>query len=123
MERRYLDLVTAVRAAVGIPLAVKVGPYFSSMAHMARRLVEAWADGLVLFNRFYQPDIDIDELEVVPNLVLSDSDDNRLPLRWIAILHGNVRASLAASGGVHTARDAAKMLLAGADVTMIPRRC
>ncbi len=90
VERRYLDLVAAVRRAVGIPLAVKVGPYFSSMANMARRLVEAGADGLVLFNRFYQPDIDLEDLKVRPNVELSTSAELRLPLRWIAILKGRV---------------------------------
>ena len=119
MERRYLDLVTAVRAAVGIPLAVKVGPYFSSMAHMACRLVEAGADGLVLFNRFYQPDIDIEELKVRPNVQLSTSAELRLPLRWIAILKGRVNASLAASTGVHTPEDVLKLVMAGADVTQV----
>jgi len=119
VEARYLDLVSSVRQAVSIPVAVKVGPYFSAMASMARRLVEAGADGLVLFNRFYQPDIDVETLEVVPRLVLSSSDELRLPLRWIAILYGRIRASLAATTGVHTGRDVAKLLLAGADVAMM----
>jgi dihydroorotate dehydrogenase (fumarate) len=119
VERRYLDLVAAVRAAVGIPLAVKVGPYFSSMAHMARRLVEAGADGLVLFNRFYQPDIDIEDLKVRSNVQLSTSAELRLPLRWIAILKGRVDASLAASTGVHTPEDVLKLVMAGADVTQV----
>ncbi len=119
VERRYLDIVSAVRSAVTIPLAVKVGPYFSAMANMARRLVEAGADGLVLFNRFYQPDIDLDRLEVVPNVVLSSSAELRLPLRWIAILKGRVDASLAATTGVHDQFDVVKLLLAGADVTMM----
>ena len=118
MERRYLDLVAAVRRAVGLPLAVKVGPYFSSMANMARRLVEAGADGLVLFNRFYQPDIDIEELKVRPNVELSTSAELRLPLRWIAILKGRIDASLAATTGVHTAADVIKLVMAGADVAM-----
>ena len=115
----YLRLVERVREAVTIPLAVKVGPYFTSMAHMAGRLVEAGADGLVLFNRFYQPDIDLDTLTVGPNLVLSSSDELRLVLRWMAILHGRVNASLAATTGVHTAEDVLKLVLAGADVTMM----
>jgi dihydroorotate dehydrogenase (fumarate) len=115
----YLRLVERVREAVTIPLAVKVGPYFTSMAHMAGRLVEAGADGLVLFNRFYQPDIDLDTLTVGPNLVLSTSEELRLVLRWMAILHGRINASLAATTGVHTAEDALKLVLAGADVTMM----
>ena len=119
VERRYLDIVSSVRSAVSIPLAVKVGPFFSSMANMARRLVEAGAEGLVLFNRFYQPDIDLERLEVVPNVVLSSSMELRLPLRWIAILHGRVEASLAATTGVHDHLDVVKLLLAGADVTMM----
>ncbi len=119
VERRYLDLVSAVRESVTIPLAVKVGPYFSSMANMARQLVEAGADGLVLFNRFLQPDIDLETLQVDPTLHLSTSEELRLPLRWIAILHGAVDCSLGATTGVHTGEDAVKLLLAGADVTMM----
>jgi dihydroorotate dehydrogenase (fumarate) len=119
VERRYLDLVSMVREAIDIPLAVKVGPYFSAMANMARRLVEAGADGLVLFNRFYQPDIDLEELVVTPGLQLSTSAELRLPLRWIAILKGRVKASLAATTGVHTAEDVLKLVAAGADVTMM----
>ncbi len=118
VEQRYLDIVTAVRKAITIPLAVKVGPHFSAMAAMARRIVEAGADGLVLFNRFYQPDIDLENLVVVPDLRLSTSVELRLPLRWIAILHGRTSASLAATSGVHDHLDALKLLLAGADVTM-----
>jgi len=119
VERRYLDLVTAVRESIDIPLAVKIGPYFSSVANMARRLVNAGADGLVLFNRFYQPDIDLEELDVTPNVQLSSSVELRLPLRWIAILKGRVKASLAATTGVHTGEDVLKLLMAGADVTMM----
>jgi dihydroorotate dehydrogenase (fumarate) len=119
VEQRYLDLVAEVRSTVSIPLAVKVGPFFSSMANMAMRLVEAGADGLVLFNRFLQPDIDLETLAVDPTLHLSTSEELRLPLRWIAILHGRVDASLASTTGVHTAEDAVKMILAGADVTMM----
>lgn len=114
VERRYLDLVAAVRRAISLPLAVKVGPYFSSMANMARRLVEAGADGLVLFNRFYQPDINLEELEVESQLSLSSSADLLLRLRWLALLHGRVRASLAVTGGVHTPADALKAILTGA---------
>ncbi len=119
VEQRVVELVGSVRQAVGIPLAVKLGPFYSSMPEMARRVVEAGADGLVLFNRFYQPDFDLETLEVVPRLVLSTSDELRLPLRWIAILHGRMECSLAATTGVHTAEDALKVLLAGADVAML----
>ena len=119
VEQRYLDLVSAVRESVTIPLAVKIGPYFSSMANMAGRFVEAGANGLVLFNRFLQPDIDLETLRVDPTLHLSTSDELRLPLRWIAMLYGRVSCSLAATTGVWTAEDAVKLLLAGADVTMM----
>jgi dihydroorotate dehydrogenase (fumarate) len=119
VERRYVDLVAAVRADTRVPVAVKVAPYFSAFANMARRLVAAGASGLVLFNRFVQPDIMLDELEVAPHLVLSTSDELRLALRWIAILQGRVDASLAATGGAHTADDVIKLLLAGADCVMI----
>jgi dihydroorotate dehydrogenase (fumarate) len=119
VERRYLDLVSAVSQSVTIPLAVKIGPYFSSMANIARQLEEAGADGLVLFNRFLQPDIDLETLRVDPTLHLSTSDELLLPLRWIAILHGLVSCSLAATTGVWSAEDAVKLLLAGADVTMM----
>jgi dihydroorotate dehydrogenase (fumarate) len=118
VEARYLDLVAAVRDSVSIPMAVKVGPFFSSLPNLARRLEVAGADGLVLFNRFLQPDIDLETLAVRPNLVLSTSDELRLPLRWIAILRGRLGLSLAASSGVHTPQDVLKLLLAGADVTM-----
>lgn len=119
VEHRYLELVAAVRSSITIPLAVKIGPYFSSMANMARQLDDAGADGLVLFNRFLQPDIDLETLQVDPTLRLSTSDELRLPLRWIAILRGNVSCSLAATTGVWSAEDALKLLLAGADVTMM----
>ncbi len=119
VEQRYLDLVASVRATTKVPLAVKVSPYFSAMASMAVRLVKAGADGLVLFNRFVQPDIMLDELEVAPHLVLSTSDELRLALRWIAILHGRIGASLAATGGAHTPDDVLKLLLAGADCVMV----
>jgi dihydroorotate dehydrogenase (fumarate) len=119
VEARYLDILAAVKSEVTIPVAVKISPYFSALANMAQRLVRGGADGLVLFNRFLQPDIDLETLEVAPNLVLSTSDELRLPLRWIAILRGQLRASsLAATTGVHTAFDVLKLLLAGADVTM-----
>ncbi|HVX12228.1 MAG TPA: dihydroorotate dehydrogenase-like protein [Pirellulales bacterium] len=119
IERRYLDLVAAVRAEISIPLAVKIGPYFSALPNMVQRLVEAGANGLVLFNRFMQPDIDLDTLEVRPNLVFSSRDELRLPLRWIAILRGQTKASLAATSGIHFAEDLIKLLLAGADVGML----
>jgi dihydroorotate dehydrogenase (fumarate) len=119
LEARYLDLVSEVREAVTLPLAVKLSPFFTALANFAIRLDAAGADGLVLFNRFYQPDLDLDSLDVVPRLVLSTSAELRLPLRWIAILYGRVGTSLAATTGVHTGLDAAKVLLAGADVAMM----
>lgn len=119
VEARYIDLVKSVASQVRIPVAVKVAPYFSAMANMASRLADAGADGLVLFNRFLQPDIELDELAVAPHLVLSTSDELRLALRWIAILRGRVDASLAATGGVHTPQDVLKSLLAGADCVML----
>lgn len=119
VESQYLELVTSVRETVSIPLAVKIGPYFSAMANMARRLAEAGADGLVLFNRFLQPDIDPEHLTVEPDLQLSTSSELRLPLRWVAILKGRVDASLAITSGIHTAEDVIKALLAGADVCMM----
>jgi dihydroorotate dehydrogenase (fumarate) len=119
VERRYLDLVASVCGTTSVPVAVKVAPYFSAFAHMAQQLVSTGAAGLVLFNRFVQPDIMLEELEVATHLVLSTSDELRLALRWIAILHGRVQASLAATGGAHTAEDVLKVLLAGADCVMI----
>jgi dihydroorotate dehydrogenase (fumarate) len=119
VEWHYLDVVRAVRRATRLPLAVKLSPYFSSLVNLAGQLVEAGADGLVLFNRFYQPDLDIEAMEVLPALELSSSTELRLPLRWIAILHRRHRVSLAASTGVHTATDVLKVLLAGADVAMM----
>lgn len=119
IERRYLRLVEVVRSTVSVPLAVKVGPYFSSMANMASRLVDAGADALVLFNRFYQPDIDPDTLRVTPNLDLSRSEESRLVVRWMAMLSGRLPCRLAATTGIHTSIDAVKVLLAGADVAMM----
>jgi dihydroorotate dehydrogenase (fumarate) len=119
VEARYIELVRSVAGEVKIPVAVKVAPYFSAMANMAQRLTQAGASGLVLFNRFMQPDIELEELEVAPHLVLSTSDELRLALRWIAILRGRVPASLAATGGAHTPDDVLKLLLAGADCVML----
>ena len=119
VEARYVDLVKSVASQVRIPVAVKVAPYFSAMANVASRLSDAGASGLVLFNRFLQPDIELDDLQVAPNLVLSTSDELRLALRWIAILRGRVKTSFAATGGAHTADDVLKLLLAGADCVMI----
>ena len=118
VERRYEETVAAVCRAVPIPVAVKLSPFFSATGEMARRFVAAGARGLVLFNRFYQPDFDLDRLEVTPTVELSSPAEIRLPLLWLAILHGRVDASLAATTGVHTAAEVAKYLLAGADVTM-----
>lgn len=119
VEEGYLSLVEAVRAAVDVPLAVKIGPWFSSLPSMARRFSEAGADGLVLFNRFYQPDLDLLTLGVAPNLVLSDPSEARQVMRWIAVLHPMFKGSLAATSGVHGWEDATKLLLAGADVMMM----
>ncbi|MCE5268843.1 MAG: dihydroorotate dehydrogenase-like protein [Planctomycetaceae bacterium] len=119
VESRYLELVSAVKESISIPLAVKIGPYFSAMANMGVQLSDAGADGLVLFNRFFQPDIDLETLEARPQLHLSTPSELMIPLRWIAILHGRIRASLAASGGIHDATGLVKILLAGADVGMI----
>lgn len=119
VEDRYLEVLKAVRSRVKLPIAVKLSPFFSSLASVARRFDESGANALVLFNRFYQPDIDLESLEVFPNLKLSGSWELRLPLRWIAILHGRVELSLAASTGVDSAQDVLKLLLAGADVTMV----
>jgi dihydroorotate dehydrogenase (fumarate) len=118
VEQRYLDILAAVKSAVQIPVALKLSPFFSSMGHVAQRLDEAGADALVMFNRFYQPDIDIHELEVLPSLSLSSASEIRLPLLWIALLHGKVRASLAATRGVEKPDEVIKYLLAGADAVM-----
>jgi dihydroorotate dehydrogenase (fumarate) len=118
LEDSYVQLVREVRARIAIPLAVKLSPFFTSIPNVCARLVEAGANGLVLFNRFYQPDFDLENLEVVSNLRLSDSDDLRLPLRWIALLHGRVSADFALTSGVHTGIDALKAVMAGASVAM-----
>ena len=119
VEQRYVEILTAVRTAVRIPIAVKMSPYFSNVAHMAKRLEGAGANGLVLFNRFYQPDIDVETLEVRPRIIFSGPQDMLLPLTWIGILHGRVQVSLAGTSGIHTHEDVLKMLMAGADVTMM----
>jgi dihydroorotate dehydrogenase (fumarate) len=119
LEEVYMKLVRDVRATVKIPIALKLSPFFTSIPNMAKRFVEAGANGLVLFNRFYQPDFDLDSLEVVPNLELSTSSELRLPLRWIAILYGQIAADFALTSGVHTALDVLKAMMAGASVAML----
>ncbi len=119
VEKMYIDTLTEVRKQVTIPVAVKLGPHFTAMANMAKKLDEAGADALVLFNRFYQPDFDLSKLEVVPNLVMSTNWEMRLPLRWIAILFGQIKASMAATSGIHVSTDAIKIMLAGGDVAMM----
>ena len=119
LEASYVELVQDVCEQVAIPVAVKLCPFFTSLPHMARKIDEAGAAGLILFNRFYQPDLDIETLEVVPNIELSRSSDLRLPLRWVAILFGRIKADLALTGGVHTCADALKAVMAGASVTML----
>ncbi|HXB72422.1 MAG TPA: dihydroorotate dehydrogenase-like protein [Candidatus Acidoferrales bacterium] len=119
VEQKYIDLVRAVKSEVSIPVAVKLGPYFSAMANMAQKLDAAGADALVLFNRFYQPDYDLEALEVVPNLTLSNSSDLLLRLHWIALIYGSVKADLALTGGVHSATNVVKTMMAGAKVAMM----
>ncbi|HUU46182.1 MAG TPA: dihydroorotate dehydrogenase-like protein, partial [Acidobacteriota bacterium] len=119
VEETCIDILKAVKSRVKVPVAVKLSPYYSAMGHMAARFDEAGADALVLFNRFYQPDIDLEQLEVTPNVLLSQPQALRLPLRWIAVLHGRIKASLAATGGIHEGADALKALMVGADVTMM----
>ena len=119
IEQVYLDVLRQVKASVSVPVAMKLSPFFSALPHMAQRLDAAGADALVLFNRFYQPDFDLEELTVTPNLVLSRSEEMRLPLRWIAILYGHVKASLALTTGIHTPEDVLKAMMAGADVANV----
>lgn len=119
VEQLYIDILQDVKAVVSIPIAVKLSPFFSSTANMAYRLACAGASGLVLFNRFYQPDFDLENLDVVPRLVLSNSNELRLPLHWVAILYGRITADLAITTGVHTYEDVLKSLMAGAKVTMV----
>ncbi len=119
LEQTYVDLVKDVRAQIHIPLAVKLSPFFTALPNLCSRLVQAGAGGLVMFNRFMQPDLDIETLEVTPNLVLSSSSELRLPLRWIAILYGRIQADMALTSGVHTAQDVLKAAMAGASVSMM----
>ena len=119
VESNYLNILRAVKSAVTIPVALKLSPFFSNMANMAKQLTAAGADGLVLFNRFYQPDINIEALEVQPNVLLSTPQAMRLPMRWIAILYGRLKVDLAATSGIHKPEDVLKMLMAGANVTML----
>jgi len=119
IENTYIEILKSVKSSVSLPVAVKMNPFFSNIANMAKRLDEAGADGLILFNRFYQPDIDLDSLEVKPNVLLSTPHAMRLPLRWIAILYGRVGASLAGNSGIHTGEDVLKILMTGANVAML----
>ncbi|HTW57175.1 MAG TPA: dihydroorotate dehydrogenase-like protein [Terriglobales bacterium] len=119
VERNYTSILRAVKNSVHIPVAVKLSPFFSNLANMAKQLDDAGADALVLFNRFYQPDIDLEELEIRPNVLLSTPQALRLPLTWIGILFGRIKAALAATSGVHSAEDVVKLLMVGANVTMM----
>jgi dihydroorotate dehydrogenase (fumarate) len=119
IENNYIEIVKHVKSAVSIPVAVKLSPFFTNMANLAKRIDEVGADALVLFNRFYQPDIDLDNLEVRPQIQLSHSSAARLPMRWIAILKGRIKADLAATSGIQSSDDVIKMLLSGANVTMM----
>ncbi len=119
VEKKYVDIVTAVKKEVSIPVALKLSPFFSNMANMASQFDKVGVDALVLFNRFYQPDINLEDYEVVPNILLSQSQAMRLPMRWIAILKDKISCDLAATSGIHTGTDVIKMLLVGANVTMI----
>ena len=119
IERRTLHMLEAVKRSIGIPVAVKLSPFYTSLSHFAHRLDEHGVDGVILFNRFYQPDIDVETLEVAPTLRLSDSSELLLRLRWLAILSGRIKASLAVTGGIHSALDAIKAVMAGADAVQI----
>ncbi|MGD1712042.1 dihydroorotate dehydrogenase-like protein [Dapis sp. BLCC M172] len=119
VEQNYINILQAVKSQVNIPVAVKLSPFFSNMANMSKKLVEAGANGLVLFNRFYQPDIDIEELEVMTNVLLSTPQAMRLPMRWIAILYGRLEVDFAATSGVQKGQDVIKMMMAGANVTQV----
>lgn len=119
VESTYLSILKAIKSEIGIPVALKLSPFFSNIAYAARRFDDAGADALVLFNRFYQPDIDLETLEIRPNIILSTPQALRLPLTWIAILYGRIRADIAATSGIHTAKDVIKMLMVGANITML----
>ncbi len=119
IEWRTLHMLEAVKRSIGIPVAVKLSPFYTSLSHFAHWLAEHGVDGLILFNRFYQPDIDVETLEVAPTLRLSDSSELLLRLRWLAILSGRIKASLAVTGGIHSALDAVKVVMAGADAVQI----
>jgi dihydroorotate dehydrogenase (fumarate) len=119
VEQTYIDILRSVKSVVNVPVAIKLSPFFSNMANMAQRFDDAGANALVLFNRFYQPDIDLEEFEVKPNVILSTSHAMRLPMRWIAILKDKIAADLAATSGIHTGVDVVKMLLVGSNVTMV----
>lgn len=119
VEQRYIDTLKTVKSSVTIPVAIKLSPFFSATGHFAKRLDQAGADGLVLFNRFYQPDFNLDTLQVDPRTVLSSAEEIRLPLLWVAVLHGRIQASIAASRGVQSATEIVKYLLAGADTVMV----
>jgi len=119
IDNSYINIVKSVKANIKIPIAVKMHPFFSSVSHMAAELDKAGASGLLLFNRFYQPDIDLQSLEVVPNVLLSTPMDSRLPLRWIAVLYNRVNADLAATSGIYTEKDVIKMVMVGAKVTQM----
>ena len=119
IEEEYINIVKSVKSNTTIPVAVKLSPYFTNMANMAKKLVDAGADGLVLFNRYFQPDIDLDKLEVAPNILLSRSYNMRLPMRWIAILYGRIQADFASTSGVNTGQDVIKMMMVGANVSML----
>lgn len=119
VEKKYIHIVRRVRSEIKIPIAVKMHPFFSSVANMANELSKAGANGLVLFNRFYQPDINLETLEVEPNVLLSTPMAMRLPLRWVAVLHGRIKSDLAATSGVYSDEDVIKMIMAGANVTQV----
>jgi dihydroorotate dehydrogenase (fumarate) len=119
VESMAIDLIKEIHGEVSIPLAVKLSPFYSSIPNLCVRVADAGADGVVLFNRFYQPDLDIEGLDVVPDLHLSNSSELRLRLRWVAVMYGQVDADIAVTGGVHTARDVVKCMMAGSNVAMM----